>query len=307
MNILKLFFPLLIVLLASCQQENPIPVDLQKTVDSVTMIKNNKAEIQIGVAAMLSPEEALPVYNSMIKYIGKKIGIKTKMIFSKDYSSMNKMVRTNKVVGAFVCAGPYASGHDKWGMKLLAAPVLFGKANYYSYIIVNKNSKIKTFADLREKKFAFTDPISNTGSLVPTYELAKINETPKGYFKQLIYSGGHDKSIEAVAHKFVDGAAVDQFIWEYMNKKHSPLTAATKIIKKIGPFCIPPFAVNSNIDKKLFSKMRAILLNMNKDPEGSAILRKIYIDKFIIVDDDCYNSVREMQTWVKKNKIKNNK
>ena len=301
MKILKLLFPLLLFIFGSCQNEKPLKVDLQKTVDSVTIYGNEKTVIRIGVAAMLSPEEALPVYNDLINYIGKKLGVQTQMIFSKDYSSMNNLVRKDEVVGAFVCAGSYALGHDKWGMKLLAAPVLFGEADYYSYIIVNKNSEIKTFDDLRGKKFAFTDSISNTGALVPTYELAKINETPESYFKQLIYSGWHDKSIEAVAHKFVDGAAVDQLVWEYMNKEHSPLTANTKIIKKIGPFCIPPFAVSPNMDKKLFTKMRTILLDMNKDPVGKIILKKIYIDKFIVVDDECYNSVRKMQDWVKKN------
>jgi hypothetical protein len=41
---------------------------------------------------------------------------------------------------------------------------------------------------------------------------------------------------------------------------------------------------------------------MHNDPEGRRILDGIMVDKFIIPKDSDYNSVREMENWLKKQK-----
>ena len=83
---------------------------------------------------------------------------------------------------------------------------------YHSYFIVNTNSSIQSFDALKGKTFAFTDPHSNTGCLVPTYVLAKRGETPDSFFKEAFFNNSHDNSIKAVAQGLSDGAAVDSLI-----------------------------------------------------------------------------------------------
>jgi len=254
---------------------------------------------EIGVAAMLSPEKALPYYEEIVKYIGEKLNVKTRMLFTKDYSVMNELVKTKKVLAAFVCSGPYVTEHDAWGMEIIAAPSLYGNTVYYSYIIANKASSINKFEDLKGKKFAFTDPKSNTGKLVPTYELAKLHTTPDAFFSDFIYTTSHDKSIEAVANNLVDGAAVDHLIWEYINKSDSTYTSKTKIIKKLGPFCTPPFVTYPDCNDTLKQNLRTILLNMHDDTKGKKILDQLHIDGFVVVEDNCYQSIRKMNQWIK--------
>jgi pimeloyl-ACP methyl ester carboxylesterase len=65
-----------------------------------------------------------------------------------------------------------------WSPDFAAIAQAYGAAVYYSYIIVPEASPVRAFAELRGKSFAFTDPLSNTGKLVPTYMLARMNETP---------------------------------------------------------------------------------------------------------------------------------
>ena len=285
----------------TCKNEKRTRIDFTNTIkiQSSDTVLNN--EMYIGVAAMLSPQNALPAYEEIVEYLGSKLNKKTKMIFTQNYASMNEMVRTKKVLAAFVCSGPYVTAHDKWGMELIAAPSLYNYPYYYSYILVNKKSQIKTFADLEGKKFAFTDPKSNTGTLVPKYELALMNRKPENYFSEFIYTGSHDKSIEAVANNLVDGAAVDHLIWEYINRKDSSVTSKTKVIKKLGPFCIPPFVMPPDVSQSLKDSIKHILLNMHLDPKGKKILDKLYIEEFIEVDDECYQSIREMENWIKNN------
>lgn len=294
---------IIMVFFFSCDYEKKTKINMDNTIRITSVDSLSNEVYEIGVATMLSPKKALPAYEEIVNYIGEKLNIRTKMLFTKDYSSMNELVKTKKVLAAFVCSGPYVSQHDDWGMEIIAAPTLYGNSVYYSYIIVNKESGVNKFEDLKGKRFAFTDPISNTGKLVPTYELAKLNTTPELFFSDIIYSGSHDKSIEAVASNLVDGAAVDHLIWEYINKSDSAYTSKTKIIKKLGPFCIPPFVTYPDCDSTLKQNMRAILLNMHNDPKGKKILDQLYIDEFVLVQDDCYQSIREMNEWIKKTEM----
>lgn len=293
----KILLPFLIV---SCNDAK-IKVDPSDTYDLLDTCSLKTTVVKIGVAAMLTPQKTLPVYNELIHYIGKKMDVNVDMVFTKDYRSMNNMVKNKEVIAAFVCSGAYVNGKDEWGMKLIAAPVHEGETNYYSNIIVNKESNYKTLNDLEGRKFAFTDPESNTGKLVPSYELLKINKKPETFFSEIIYTGSHDNSIEAVAKNIVDGAAVDNLIWDYLNSNNSMFTHNTKIIQKIGPFSTPPLVTYPDMDTEVIDEIKEILLTMHTDLEGYRILKKIQIDKFVLIPDSAYNSIREMKRWIESN------
>lgn len=270
-------------------------VDLNKK-ENITEV-NTEEFLEIGVSAMLSPKETLSVYYEIIDYIGEKLGKKTKLVQRQTYAEMNELIKNREVVAAFVCSGPYVEGHDEFGMELIVTPQMYNNTVYYSYIIVHKENEIKSFEDLKGKKFAFTDPKSNTGKLVPTYVLSKMNETPDSFFEEYIFSGSHDNSISAVDDKLVDGAAVDHLIWEYINKTSPELTSSTKVIEKHGPYAIPPFVTHPDTDPVLKERLRSILLDMDKDEKGKKIIEQIGIEKFLLIDDASYDSVREMILW----------
>lgn len=259
--------------------------------------------IKIGVAAMISPKETVKYYKEMVEWIGKKIGHPVAMVQKESYDEMDNMLEKGDLNIAFLCAGPYVKDRDKFGAELLVAPQSYGQSFYHAYIIVHKDSPIRSMADLKGKTFAFTDPKSNTGKLVPTYMIAKkFNATPETFFSSFTFTKSHDKSIEAVAKKIVDGASIDSLIYDYAAKKNPTYTSQTKIIEKSPPYGIPPVVVNKKIDPKLKAKIKEAFLKMHEDPEGKKILNGIMVDKFIVPKDKDYDSVREMEKWLKTQK-----
>ncbi len=145
---------------------------------------------------------------------------------------------------AFICAAPYVKNREKFGVELLVAPSVNGRPIYHSYIIVHKDSPLKSFADLKGKVFAFTEPPkSNTGKLYPTYLLRTMKATPERYFKRHMYSYSHNKSIELVAKHVVDGAAVESLVYDNMIKAGSPYARQTRIVKRSAPYGTPPVVV----------------------------------------------------------------
>lgn len=259
--------------------------------------------IKIGVAAMISPKETVRYYKQLIDYVGTKLGSPVEMIQKENYDEMDAMLERGDVQVAFLCSGPYVKDHSKFGAELLVAPQSYGQPFYHAYIIAHKDSPIKDMAGLKGKKFAFTDPKSNTGAIVPSYMVGKeFGVKPDKFFSEIIFTKSHDKSIEAVAKKVVAGASIDSLIFDYAAKKNPAYTSQTKIIRKSPPYGIPPLVVRKGMDPALKDKLKNILLTMHTDPAGKAILDGIMVDKFIVPKDSDYNTVREMDAWLAKMK-----
>ncbi len=257
-----------------------------------------EAKVRIAVGGMITPKEGVVYYRDLLRYIQDRIGKKIEYVDRESYAEINEMLKTGKLEAAFVCSGPYTVGKKQFGLELLVAPQVYGATVYYSYILVAKDSTAQSFQELRGKRFAFTDPLSNTGLLVPTYMLAKLNETPESFFRAIIFTQSHDKSIKAVAQGIVDAAAVDSLIWEYLNATNPEFTSRTRILQKSPAFAIPPVAVPRNLDPDLKARMKQAFLNAHLDPKGKEILQKMKINKFVEIDDRAYDSVREMQDWL---------
>jgi phosphonate transport system substrate-binding protein len=254
--------------------------------------------LKIGVASMITPMNAVKYYQDVIDYIGNVIGKPVQMVHRRTYEEMDELLRRGEVKVAFICSAPYVRDHERFGVELLVAPSVQGKSTYHSYIIVPRDSPIKSFAGLQGKTFAFTDPKSNSGKLYPAYLLKTMGFAPEKFFKKVLYSYSHNKSVEMVAKKIVDGAAVESIIYEYMLKKGSPYVRQTKIIKRSPLYGIPPVVVTRDIDPALKKKVKEAFLGMGKNGKGRAILDAMMIDGFVEVPDRNYDTIRAMEKAV---------
>ena len=281
---------------AGCGNGGPAAGDPAGTAGSGTPAQPR--ELTVAIAGMVTPEEGLAYYQDLSRYVGDQVGLPVRLFHKAEYAEVNDMLEKRKVDVAFVCSGPYVSGHDKFGLELLAAPVVGGKPVYYSYLIVPETSQVTSLEGLRGKTFAFTDPQSNTGRMVPIYQLAKIGETPEQFFGKTYFTYSHDNSIKAVATGEADGAAVDSLIWDYANANAPVYTSKTKVILKSDPFGIPPVVVHPDMDVALKRKLRDAFVRANDDPKARPILAKMGIERFTVVRDSDYDSIRRMNEWV---------
>ncbi len=300
MSMLGLFVIVAVVYLNQAgQTETEKRISLKPSPTQPDSFPQDVNKLRIAVGAIISPVKSLAFYEDMFDYIGEKLGRGVEMVQRKTYAEVNFLLKEGRIDAAFVCSRPYVEGHRNFEMELLCVPVCFGKTEYCSYFIVHKDSAFENLDDLRDKLFAFSDPLSNTGMLIPAYTLAKMGETPESFFRRYIFTYSHDNSIRSVAEKFVDGAAVDSLIWEYLNAEEPELTEQTRILYK-SPFCaIPPVVVAPDIDSELKEKLRLAFLNMHDDPEGSNILKRVLIDRFTVVEDNAYDSIRQMEDFMK--------
>lgn len=250
--------------------------------------------LRVAVAAMTSPETTRRLYQDLLLHIGDQLQRKVQFIQRPTYTEVDCLLRDNKVDLAFVCSGSYALGHDRFGLELLAIPIIDGKRTYHSDIIVHRDCPHDSLEDLRHSRFAFTSKASNTGYLAPSYLLAGLNQTPETFFSDIVFSHGHDNSIRAVANGLVDAAAVDSLILEHMIHDEDPDALNVRVIERSAEFGIPPVVVPHQLPAELKEQLQRTLLNAHNTPRGRDILRGLRIDHFTLGDDDNYDSIREM-------------
>jgi phosphonate transport system substrate-binding protein len=283
--------------LYACDGETDIQVvDFSKivVVEQPGKQPSDNPSFRVAVAAMISPKETFVYYRQLLDYIGSSLDRDVQLIQRKTYGEINELLGKGQIDLAFICSGPYVSGKEKYGLELLATPEVQNSHFYHSYLIVNRTSQFHQLEDLRGQIFAFTDPESNTGKLVPTYWISQLAELPQTFFSKTIYTYSHDNSILAVAKALVDGAAVDSLIWEYYSRKNPIFTAKTRIIRKSEPYGIPPIVASHFLAPDLKDRIRQVLFSMHRDPRGQKILNELMIDRFTPTRDEWYDSIRNM-------------
>jgi phosphonate transport system substrate-binding protein len=298
-----LFFLVIIsiVFISGCEKNGDYKfVNLSEKVETNNQSpsKPETKKLRVAVAAMISPKETLVYYEELLKYIGKEIDYEIVLIQRKTYSEVNELFPKRLIDLAFVCSGPYANEQPKYKFEGLATPIVRGTPYYQSYLIVQKNSSINSLEGLRGKIFAFTDPDSNTGTLVPRFWLHEKNETPASFFNRITYTYSHDNSILAVAKGLVDGATVDGHKWEFYEAKNPYFSSKTRVIKKSDHFGSPPLVASSFLDPQLKSRIQNIILSMHKTEEGQKILENLIIDRFELPKEEWYKNVQAMYAKV---------
>lgn len=145
------------------------------------------------------------------KDLGEYLGIKVETFEGEDYNMMIEAMRSKKI--DITTYGPfgYIIAVERSGAKLLAAMNNGPGTEGTSVIIVPKDSPAQSVADLKGKNFLFADPASTTGHLYPRAtmmkELGITNDEIETFFSNVSFSGGHDKSLLAIANGDADGAA----------------------------------------------------------------------------------------------------
>ena len=214
---MKKLLLLLILVLTACsalpQTEITGNVDLNNLQPLPTPEGHEAIPLRVAVAAVISPEGTVQSYSPLLAYLEEKLNRPIELVQRRTYLEVNDLIEHGEVDVAFVCTSAYVQGHDTFGMELLVAPQVNGETTYNSLLIVPVSSAAKSMEDLRGKVFAFTDPISLSGRVYPTYLVHQLGFTPEEFFSRTFFTYSHDEAIRAVASGVADGAAVDSLVF----------------------------------------------------------------------------------------------
>jgi len=153
-----------------------------------------------------------------------------------------------------------------------------GGKGYYSHLITNKNNPIVAEAkamggdkyvikNAGNLTFAFNDPNSTSGFLVPSYYVFAQNRVDlKKAFKRLVFSGSHEATALAIANNQVDVATNNNEALDRLQKTNPQAIANIKTIWNSTLIPSVPIAYRQDLPADLKHKIRNFFYSF-KDPE----------------------------------------
>lgn len=289
---------LFLILLVACAPlagtEVAGSIDLNNLQPLPTPAGHDAVPLRVAVAAVISPKGTVQSYAPLLLYLEEKLNRPVVLVQRKTYMEVNDLIEHGEVDVAFVCTSAYVEGHDTFGMELLAAPQVNGGTVYNSVLIVPTSSAAKSMSDMRGKVFAFTDPISLSGRMYPTYLVHELGFTSEEFFARTFFTYSHDEAIRAVASGVADGAAVDSLVYEFAIARDPSLADKVRVIHRSPDFGIPPVVVSPFTRPQVKMDLQTLLLEMSNDPAAKDAMASIGVEDFVLIDDSAYDGVREL-------------
>jgi phosphonate transport system substrate-binding protein len=250
--------------------------------------------IRIGVTPAILHDQ-YPVMLAFRQYVETKMGRPVELVPRNSYRQIIDMVRRGELDFAWVSAFPYVYLRHYFHIRLVAMPVLNGRPTFRAYLIVPaEDLTTDSILQLKDKVFAYADPYSHTGYVVPRYDLLKDGKNAKTFFARTFFTSGHKNVVRAVASGLADAGSVDSFVWDSLAVVAPQLTAKARIAARSAEFGSPPIVASHNVSNSDLARMRGILIDMAENPEGSKVLRQMQMDGFVAGDPHAFDVVEAM-------------
>ncbi|MFE8699370.1 phosphate/phosphite/phosphonate ABC transporter substrate-binding protein [Cytobacillus sp. FJAT-54145] len=213
-----------------------------------------------------------------------------------DYNGVVEAMNYNKIDMAYFGPLTYVVAHHKSGAKAIITQLIDGEPFYYSYIITHKDQPYNSIEELlknsQDVDFAFGDPNSTSGSLIPSIELkdrGAYKSEDDHSFKSVRYTGSHDATSLAVQNKQVTAGAVDSAIYNQLVESGKVDGSQLKTIWQSEELFQYPWAVHKDTDDITVKTLQTAFLDI-KDQE---ILDAFGASAFIEASDEDYESIRQ--------------
>lgn len=253
--------------------------------------------LNLGLIPTESSDNITDRFDNLAKYLEKKLGVEIKMQVATDYAGVITAMQFKHVDVAYYGPKSYVEAADRAGAEALVMEVAEdGSKGYKGVIIAKKGSPITTMEAAKGKIWAFTDPNSTSGTLVPTvYFVKTLQIDPEKYFSKVIYSGSHEASILAVKGGKVDLASTNDLDLSRGNGKQWQTDQDFQILWTSELIPGSPMACRKDLPDSLKQALKEAFLAYD-DQEG---LKKLKLKGYTAADNKDYDPIRE-QIEVKK-------
>jgi len=210
------------------------------------------------------------VWDGFLRHLEKVTGKKVVFFPVQSNAAEIETMRSGRLHIAGVSTGPTPIAVNCAGYVPFAIMgTKDGRFGYEMEIIVPADSAIKTPADIKGKKLAFTAPTSNSGFKAPSVLLESEFKLVAKRDYEPVFSGKHDNSVLGVANKDYDAAAIANEVMVRMFERNVVDKAKIRTIYKSETFPTTSYGMAHNLDPALQAKIKEAFFTFPW--EGSAL------------------------------------
>jgi len=181
----------------------PLALALATALASAASAEDAIKEFNIGILGGENAQDRMTNLECFRAKVEAELGVPTKLFTPADYDGVIQGLLGGTLDFAWLGASGYAKTYltnPEAVDVMLTKQNLDGSTGYYSIGFARVDSGIKSMDDAKGKVFAFADPNSTSGYLIPGAELTEKYGKLEDYFGQVKMSGGHEQTIVGVAN-----------------------------------------------------------------------------------------------------------
>lgn len=252
----------------------------------------NADRVLIGTTPVFLDDQ-LGFLEAWREYLQARLNRPVGFVQRGSYREVADLLLEGSIDCAWLCGFPYVRFRER--LQLVVVPAFLGVPLYRSYMIVPVDqTQARSLIDMRGHSFAFSDPLSNSGFLVPRYTLWSNNIDPDRHFSRTLFTLSHKKVVEAVSVGLVDGGSVDGYVWETLAKTSPEQTRNTRVAWKSKTFGFPPIVASRRTSPGTIEVLRNVFLGMSEDDQGKSLLARLNLNGFVVCEDKLFDPIAQM-------------
>ena len=240
-------------------------------------------ELLIGIEPEHNIFDQMERYRYLADYLSDRLGVKIKLTIMSRYGEVIKRFKTLRLDGAFLSSYTATMGIKELHLEPIANPVnLLGESTSQGYILVRKDSGIRSMMDMKGGSIVFVDPATMEGYLYPLAFLQQHGiKDIKVFFSRYYFSGSHASAIFAVLDGRADIGAAKSTVYYQLIKNDPTIGQELEIIARSPKVPEVTLCIKSEIAQYLGERLGSILLDMDKTPAGKKVLQQFRAVRFV--------------------------
>lgn len=246
--------------------------------------------LTLWIHPYLPATELVKRFSPLADYLGEELKQPVRIRIQKSYQAHIDFVGQDQADIAFIGPVSYIFLRKNYGAKpLLAKLEESGASFFHGVIIVRRDSPLASLEDLKGKSFAFSDPNSTMGYIVPRAMLAQAGVSVSQLRRHDFLNSHHDVVLAVLGGYFDAGGVKDEIFVEYEKR-------GLRALAKSPPVAEHLFLARSTLPPQLVQRLRALFLTMDSNPRKQKILSSIKgtATGFVPVAPHDYDSLEEL-------------
>src|ERR1700674_167141 len=238
----------------------------------------------------VSPEAAT-LWRRLLAAVIEHAGLDIALIEHTEPAPINELWQRPDKASVFMCGLPFSRSDPR--PQLIAAPVpspsaFRGLPQYWSEMVVRKDSGFQALEDTFGGRIALTVPDSQSGCLAALYYLMTAADRFPPYGEVITPKVTPLGAMSAVIDGAADVAPIDSYAFCLLQKYRSDLTSQLRTIARTAPTAIPPLVASG----RGFETLQAAFLEAHRIASIAPLMAALLLERFVRPDPRSYDALQ---------------
>jgi ABC-type phosphate/phosphonate transport system substrate-binding protein len=238
----------------------------------------------------VSPEAA-GLWRSLLKAVIEHAGLDIKLLEHTAPAPINELWQRPDKAAVFMCGLPFSRSDPR--PELIAAPVpsppdFRGLPQYWSEMVVRKDSGYQTIQDTFGGRIALTVPDSQSGCWAALYYLMTAADRFPLYREVTTPKVTPLGAMSSVIEGAADVAPIDSYAYCLLQEYRGDLTSQLRIVGRTAHTPIPPLVASG----PGFDALQAAFLEAHRIATMVPLMRGLLLERFVHPDPASYDALR---------------